>query len=223
MPSLRHPPGVTNSIHQVMKSILHQMLEGARFLHERGILHRDLKPSNLIVSLAPAATSTADGHGGEPGDNTDFPPPSMTSRATTPERGWARGGGRRRGNNGDGGMHEGSAGSGGEKWSSYPKSSSSKSSLVWLRVADFSSAVDEGSISAGLYGAKGPVQEGEETLQYAPPEVLFDSEVRDSVDLDQLVYLGDEVNLLGCTIGVLDEHVSGVSFVGKTVTSRVAI
>lgn len=184
-----------------MKSILHQILEGASFLHERGILHRDLKPSNLIVSLAPAATSpTADGHGGAPGDNTDFPPPSMTSRATTPERGWARSGGRRRGNNGDGGSHEGSAGSGGENWSSSPKNSSSKSSLVWLRVADFSSAVDEGSISAGLYGGKGPAQEGEETLQYAPPEVLFDSEVRVSVDLDRPVYLGGEDTFLGCTM-----------------------
>lgn len=174
-----------------MKSILHQILEGARFLHERGIIHRDLKPSNLIVSLAPAATSsTADGHGGAPGDDTEFSPPSMTSRATTPERGWARGGGRRRGSNGDGGgAHKGSAGSGGEKWSS-PKSSSSKSSPVWLRVADFSSAVDEGSISAGLYGTKGPVQEGEETLQYSPPEVLFDSEVRVSVDVDRLMYQG---------------------------------
>ena len=44
-------------------------------------------------------------------------------------------------------------------------------------MADFSSAVDEGAMAAGLYGVAGPAQ-GEETLQYAPPEVLFNPEVR---------------------------------------------
>ncbi|CAN0371824.1 unnamed protein product [Hapterophycus canaliculatus] len=101
-----------------MRSLLRQTLEGARFLHDKGILHRDLKPSNLI----PASTNDGDPRR----DPSSRPPP----RSSTP---------------------------------------------LSLRVADFSSAVDEGAMAAGLYGAAGPAQ-GEETLGYAPPEVLFDPE-----------------------------------------------
>ncbi|CAN0237640.1 unnamed protein product, partial [Laminaria digitata] len=104
-----------------MKAILRQILEGTRFLHERGILHRDLKPSNLIVSI---------------------PPPTQHGRSS----------------------------------SSNSAAATAAAAPVLLRVSDFSSAVDEGAMAAGLYGAAGPAQ-GEETLQYAPPEVLFNSEV----------------------------------------------
>ncbi|CAM9961497.1 unnamed protein product, partial [Choristocarpus tenellus] len=45
---------------------------------------------------------------------------------------------------------------------------------VSLRVADFSSAVDEEALATGLFGAGGPSQ-AESTMDYAPPEVLFNS------------------------------------------------
>ncbi|CAM9501869.1 unnamed protein product [Ectocarpus fasciculatus] len=148
---------------EVMKSILRQTLEGTRFLHETGVVHRDLKPSNLIVSLPPveaaAATTTTARHAPPPG-----PRPGSSESTGDVRR--------------TGGSFE-SADVGGENKQGSSSSSSSSSSArrkrLLLRVADFSSAVDEGAMPAGLYGTEGPSQ-GEETLQYAPPEVLFDPE-----------------------------------------------
>lgn len=169
-----------------MKSILRQILQGTRFLHERGILHRDLKPSNLIVSLPPTGvpptTNAATNMDETPAtSSTTFSGDSRESSATatTPvtaamgRRWWEEGSTsskRRRRGGGDRGAR-GGAGTGNEQGSS-----SRTSSPVLLRVADFSSAVDEGAIAAGLYGTRGPAQ-GEETLQYAPPEVLFNPKV----------------------------------------------
>ncbi|CAM9227026.1 unnamed protein product [Ectocarpus sp. 4 AP-2014] len=147
---------------EVMKSILRQTLEGTRFLHETGVVHRDLKPSNLIVSLPPvaaaaAATTTTTRHAPPPGPRTGSGDPTGDGRRT-------------------GGSFE-SADVGGdhEQGSSSSTSSSARRTRLLLRVADFSSAVDEGAMPAGLYGAEGPGQ-SEETLQYAPPEVIFDPE-----------------------------------------------
>lgn len=169
-----------------MKSILRQILQGTRFLHERGILHRDLKPSNLIVSLPPTGvpptTNAATDMDETPATSTSFSGDSRESspaKATTPvtaargRRWWEEGStsSKRRRRGGGGRGARGGAGTGNEQGSS-----SRTSSPVLLRVADFSSAVDEGAIAAGLYGTRGPAQ-GEETLQYAPPEVLFNPEV----------------------------------------------
>jgi hypothetical protein len=41
-----------------------------------------------------------------------------------------------------------------------------------LKIADFSSAIDEIALRNGLYGIYGPTQ-SENTIEYAPPEVLF--------------------------------------------------
>ena len=41
-----------------------------------------------------------------------------------------------------------------------------------ILIADFSSGVSDASLSQGLYGAVGPTTD-EETLTYAPPEVLL--------------------------------------------------
>jgi hypothetical protein len=42
----------------------------------------------------------------------------------------------------------------------------------FLKIADFSSAIDETALRNGLYGVNGPSQ-NENTIEYAPPEVLF--------------------------------------------------
>jgi hypothetical protein len=42
----------------------------------------------------------------------------------------------------------------------------------YLKIADFSSAIDETALRTGLYGINGPSQ-SENTIEYAPPEVLF--------------------------------------------------
>eukprot|EP00953_Heterococcus_sp_UTEX-ZZ885_P021310 11892-Heterococcus_DN1.PRE.2 len=42
----------------------------------------------------------------------------------------------------------------------------------FLNIADFSSAIDETALRNGLYGINGPSQ-SENTIEYAPPEVLF--------------------------------------------------
>lgn len=175
-----------------MKSILRQMLEGTRFLHERGILHRDLKPSNVIVSQPPTVPSNADT------TNAEAPPGKPNSRGgieggdnhgaslnseTTPVAPWV---GRRWGHGNP--SHSSSPSHGtrkrrrgrGAAWRmGGGEGNNHGPSPVLLKVADFSSAVDEGAMAAGLYGAAGPAQ-AEETLQYAPPEVLFDPEVRAS-------------------------------------------
>ena len=161
---------------KVMKSILRQTLEGARFLHERGILHRDLKPPNLIVSLAPTSTTPTDANAdSDPAEDTSESSPTSASPVKA-AWGRSRAGGRRRKGSGDS--------------KSEQRSSSSKgSSPVLLRIADFSSAVDQEAIAAGLYGATGPVQDGEETLQYAPPEVLFDPEVGVHFEFEGPIYM----------------------------------
>lgn len=191
-----------------MKSIVRQLLEGARFLHEQGILHRDLKPSNIIVALSPTASSpreedvtagTARAGGGDrsgvespessspyhperhvsSGEGIDVSPGDPAETGGNAPVAPAGGGGvgrgrgvgrkkrrRRKGGGGGGGHGRDKGGDGGRE---LP---------VLLKVADFSSAVDKGAIAAGLYGSTGPTQD-EETLLYAPPEVLFDPEVKE--------------------------------------------
>lgn len=39
----------------VIKSVVFQLLEGVKFLHDNGVIHRDLKPSNILVARADAA------------------------------------------------------------------------------------------------------------------------------------------------------------------------
>lgn len=155
------------------------------------------------AAASAAATDTASDAHEPPGDRRKTSPAAATTTPVTAAVGlgwgWAGGGGsssgssstngnnhskrRRRGageRGGWGGRGPGSeSGSSRSTFSSSSSSSfSSSSSLpVLLKVTDFSSAVDEGAIAAGLYGATGP-SHGEETLQYAPPEVLFDPEVR---------------------------------------------
>ncbi|KAG8391099.1 hypothetical protein BUALT_Bualt01G0152600 [Buddleja alternifolia] len=34
-----------------VKSLMKQLLEGVKFLHENGVMHRDLKPSNLLMNI----------------------------------------------------------------------------------------------------------------------------------------------------------------------------
>lgn len=168
-----------------MKSILRQTLAGVHHLHAHGILHRDIKPNNLIVSLTPRECDEgfADDHASRENSGVSSPGRMSSARSASvsrtarspvlPVRGWTnerRTGRRRRkahqeSSYGDG--DEGADGAGGSREGAPP---------IALKVADFSSAIDEGSIKAGLYGSGGPSQQ-EETLQYAPPEVLFSAEV----------------------------------------------
>lgn len=185
-----------------MKAIMRQLLEGTRFLHERGILHRDLKPSNLIVSLPPTGSpapdesakadtassgsgvgtpessssccsgqrnvGTRNGHDSFVDDGAETTGKTPVTSATSEDigRGWSIGRSKRRRWGGGAGFGHGRARCGGDE----------HASPVLLKVADFSSAVDEGAMAAGLYGATGPTQD-EETPLYAPPEVLFDTKV----------------------------------------------
>ncbi|KAJ2478140.1 kinase subunit of RNA polymerase II carboxy-terminal domain kinase I [Coemansia sp. RSA 2131] len=45
---INHPQWNPDPAHR--KSLMHQLLGGLRFMHERGILHRDIKGSNLLVN-----------------------------------------------------------------------------------------------------------------------------------------------------------------------------
>jgi serine/threonine protein kinase len=155
---------------------MQQLLQGLAAVQAANVSHRDVKPENLLVRPAAAAAAAASGttapaaaaaaaadlNGESQHQTQEQHDPGHQPNADTPK------------NNGTS--------------SSSDKPLSPDPLSLHLRLIDFGSALDPGSIAAGLYGrqqatvAGGEGAEGgggpsldELTLEYAPPEVIFSS------------------------------------------------
>eukprot|EP00879_Flechtneria_rotunda_P011383 GHRR01011889.1.p1 GENE.GHRR01011889.1~~GHRR01011889.1.p1 ORF type:complete len:961 (+),score=445.54 GHRR01011889.1:110-2884(+) len=160
--------------HTFVASMMQQLLQGLAAVQAANVSHRDVKPENMLVqpvrlqhaAAATVASTTA----------------SIDRQQHKRQQHGARGREKDNAASGDSSSKEGH-----DKLIPDPNA-------LHLRLIDFGSAVDAGSIAAGLYSSHQPSNDGEDvgvqnggvdgpsladlTLEYAPPEVLFSSRYR---------------------------------------------
>jgi serine/threonine protein kinase len=144
---------------------MQQLLQGLAAVQAANVSHRDVKPENLLVRPAAAAAASgtaaaADLSAGSQHQRQEQHAQGHHPNVDTPK------------NSGT------SSSSSGDALTPDPLS-------LHLKLIDFGSALDPGSIAAGLYGRPQATAAGAEggfgpsldelTLEYAPPEVIFSS------------------------------------------------